>query len=98
MNNLVTELKSITRERKTEESAIEGFTKERITLADEVDRLNKTIEETQGRYDALNEELIATQEKVTGPRGNGADAGRDLRDNQYLASSYRRISTSQWKK
>ncbi|HMF33365.1 MAG TPA: hypothetical protein VKK79_18205, partial [Candidatus Lokiarchaeia archaeon] len=78
VNTIVAELKTHTRDRKTEESAIDGFTKERAELADEVERLKKIEEGAQSRRDTLAQELAGTQEKATQAREEMAQTQEEI--------------------
>ncbi len=67
-NGYAAELKVLERDKKIEESAVEGYEKQKVVLDDEVDRLKKLVGGAQHRRQTLGQELTGTSEKANAAR------------------------------
>lgn len=63
-NSYAAELKMLERDKKIEDSAVEGYLKQKAVLDDEVDRLKKLVQGAQHRRKTLGQELTGTTEKA----------------------------------
>ncbi len=63
-NTYAAELKTLERDNKIEDSAVEGYVKQKVVLDDEVDRLKKLVQGAQHRRKTLAQELTGTTEKA----------------------------------
>ncbi len=67
-NSYAAELKALERDKKIEDSAVEGYLKQKAVLDDEADRLKKLVQGAQHRRQTLGQELSGTTEKANDAR------------------------------